>query len=70
LNELFLWKSSDEASKEKVADELADIFSYAILLSEYYNFDIIQIVESKLAKNASRYPVEKSRGVATKYNQL
>lgn len=70
LNELFLWKHSDEANKEKVKDELADVFAYAILLAEKYDFDINEIVASKIKKNAEKYPVDKSKGSAKKYNEL
>lgn len=70
LNELFLWKSSDEADLGKIKEELADVFAYSILLAEKYNLDINEIVLSKLKKNAEKYPVEKSKGTAKKYNEL
>jgi NTP pyrophosphatase (non-canonical NTP hydrolase) len=70
LNELFLWKSSEEADLEKIKEELADVFAYSILLAEKYNLDINEIVLSKLEKNAEKYPVEKSKGTAKKYNEL
>lgn len=70
LNELFLWKHHDEANKEKVKEELADIFAYAILLAEKYDFDINEIVTSKIQKNGEKYPVDKSKGSAKKYNEL
>ncbi|HEY0899469.1 MAG: nucleotide pyrophosphohydrolase [Daejeonella sp.] len=34
LNELFLWKNSEDADLEKVKEELADVFAYALLLAE------------------------------------
>lgn len=70
LNELFLWKRPDEADKEKVKEELADIFAYAILLAEKYDFDINEIVLGKIQKNGEKYPVNKSKGSAKKYNEL
>ncbi len=70
LNELFLWKQPDEANKEKVKEELADVFAYAILLAEKYGFDINEIVASKIQKNSEKYPVDKSKGSAKKYNEL
>lgn len=70
LNELFLWKQPDEANREKVKEELADVFAYAILLAEKYDFDINEIVASKIQKNAEKYPVDKSKGSAKKYNEL
>lgn len=70
LLELFLWKSPDEANKEKVKEELADIFAYAFLLAEKYQLDIKSIVLEKIKKNGEKYPVDKSKGNAKKYNEL
>ena len=53
-----------------VKDELADVFAYALLLAEKYNFDVKQIVLDKIEKNAQKYPVNKSKGCATKYTEL
>jgi NTP pyrophosphatase (non-canonical NTP hydrolase) len=47
LNEVFLWKKSEEANPAKVEEELADVFAYAILLAEKYNLDINEIVLNK-----------------------
>ncbi|MEB0262588.1 MULTISPECIES: nucleotide pyrophosphohydrolase [unclassified Mucilaginibacter] len=70
LNELFLWKKSEEANVEKIKDELADVFGYALLLAEKYNFDIVEIVNNKITKNNEKYPVDKAKGNAKKYTEL
>lgn len=70
LNEIFLWKKSEEADVEKIKDELADVLAYAILLAERYNLDINQIVLDKIEKNAQKYPADKARGSAKKYDEL
>ena len=70
LLEEFLWKKHEEAKVEKVKEELADVFAYAFLLADKYDFDIKQIVLDKIKKNGMKYPVEKSKGTAKKYNQL
>jgi NTP pyrophosphatase (non-canonical NTP hydrolase) len=70
LLELFLWKNADEANKEKVKEELADIFAYAFLLAEKYQLDIKDIVLEKIKKNGEKYPIDKSKGNAKKYNEL
>lgn len=70
LNELFLWKTSEQADPQKVKEELADVLTYAILLADQYKFDIPAIVREKLQKSAAKYPVEKAKGKATKYDQL
>ena len=70
LLEEFLWKKSEEAKIEKVKEELADVFAYAFLLAEKYDFDVKEIVLEKIKKNGIKYPVEKAKGTATKYNNL
>lgn len=70
LLELFLWKSAEAADPNKVKSELADILSYSLLLCEKYDFDPNQIVLDKLKENAIKYPINKSKGVSTKYTEL
>lgn len=70
LLELFLWKQAEDANKDKVKEELADIFAYGLLLSHHYGFDLSEIVKEKIAANAEKYPIEKSKGSAKKYNEL
>jgi len=70
LLENFLWKSAAQADMDKVKEELADVFAFAFLLAEQYGFDVKQIVLEKIAKNALKYPVEKSKGTAKKYTEL
>jgi NTP pyrophosphatase (non-canonical NTP hydrolase) len=70
LLESFLWKKPEEADKEKVKEELADVFAYAFLLADKYDFNIEQIVLEKIKQNAEKYPVDKAKGSAKKYNEL
>ena len=70
LLESFLWKSSEQADADKVKEELADVFAFAFLLADEYGFDVKQIVLEKIEKNALKYPVAKSRGIAKKYTEL
>lgn len=70
LLELFLWKGNEEFDKNKLEDELADIFSYGLLLAEKHNLNISEIVNKKIAKNSKKYPVIKAKGTAKKYNEL
>lgn len=73
LNELFLWKDareSENVNKEKLKEELADVFAYAFLLAERHNLDVKQIVLDKIKKNGEKYPVEKAKGTAKKYDEL
>jgi len=70
LLELFLWKDPADADKEKVKEELADIFAFGLLLAEKYEFDFKEIILDKIKKNAEKYPVEKAKGTSKKYNEL
>jgi NTP pyrophosphatase (non-canonical NTP hydrolase) len=70
LNQVFLWKNPNDADIEKVKEELADVIAYALLLVQKYDLDINEIVLNKLKKNAEKYPVNKSKGTAKKYNEL
>ncbi|MGB5819846.1 MAG: nucleotide pyrophosphohydrolase [Saonia sp.] len=70
LLELFLWKDAEDAKKEKIKEELADVFAYALLLAEKYNFDVEEIILDKIKKNGIKYPIDKSKGTAKKYNEL
>ena len=70
LLESFLWKSAEQANQDEIREELADVFAYALLLADHYDFDVKQIVLEKIAKNGLKYPVEKSKGSAKKYTKL
>lgn len=70
LLEAFLWKEPEDVNIEKVKEELADVLNYALQIATKYDLNVQQIVLDKLAKNAEKYPVEKAKGVATKYNEL
>ena len=70
LLELFLWKTPEQADKEKIKEELADIFSYALLLADKYNLDVEEIISDKIKLNAKKYPIDKAKGTAKKYNEL
>ncbi len=73
LNELFLWKTTEESElvdKNKLKEELADVLAFSLLLVEKHGFDLKEIVLEKIRKNNEKYPVEKSKGSAKKYNEL
>ena len=73
LNELFLWKDSVESEntdKEKIKEELADIFAFAFLMAEKHSFDVKKIVLDKIKLNKEKYPIDKAKGSAKKYNEL
>src|ERR1700704_781366 len=74
LVEHFLWQTDAEAvekaQSEEVADELADILYNWLLFSHENDIDLVKAFENKIAKNAKKYPVEKSKGRKEKYDRL
>jgi len=73
LNEIFLWKTTEESElvdREKLKEELADVFAFSLLLAGKHGLDVKEIVLEKIRKNGEKYPVEKSKGTAKKYNEL
>ena len=76
LLEHFQWKTLDEINecaknnKDELSQELADIAMYLFELADNLEINLPEAIESKLKKNAQKYPVEKAKGSAKKYNKL
>lgn len=70
LNECFLWKNPNQANIDKIKEELADVFNYALILADKYGLDIEDICLEKIKRNAEKYPVEKSKGKSNKYTEI
>lgn len=68
LLECFQWNS--EYDLDEVKEELADVINYCLLMADKLGVDAKQIVLDKMEKTAKKYPVEKSKGVSTKYDKL
>lgn len=74
--EHFQWLTFEQASdlpkktREEVALECADVLLFLLRLCDKLDIDLATAAKKKLALNAKKYPVEKSRGKATKYNKL
>lgn len=59
LLELYQWKTSEEGNQqtERLKEELADVLIYSYMLADNLNFDIDEIIQEKLIKNAVKYPL-------------
>ena len=68
LLEVFQY-SDKEKSVDKVKEELADVFMYAMLLADRYHLDIDQIINEKMDSNEKKYPAEMVKGSSKKYNE-
>ena len=69
LLECFQWNDTDY-DLEHVKEELADVLNYCIQMSQVLNLDIVDILNDKMDKTEKKYPLEKSKGVFTKYDKL
>lgn len=78
LMEPFLWVSPEEARRlaadparqPRIADELADVVVYALQFANMAGIDLSSAIATKMAANAAKYPVERSRGRSDKYTEL
>lgn len=70
LLEVFLWRKNEDFNKDKLEEELADVFMFGLLLATKNNIDINKIILNKLQKNAEKYPIDKAKGKSDKYDEL
>ena len=76
IAEIFQWLTEEQSKRlppkevDHLRDELADTFVYLLKLAGHYKIDLIEAAHRKLEKNAKKYPVEKSKGIAKKYDEL
>jgi NTP pyrophosphatase (non-canonical NTP hydrolase) len=77
LLEIFQWLDADQAeavlevgpTHDKVAQELADVMIYCLRLADKLHIDLPRAIDDKIAENAAKYPVDLSKGSATKYSE-
>ena len=73
LLEVFQWSASDtecEDKMDKIKEELADVLCYCILMADRCGLDMDEIVQKKMIRNAEKYPVEKAKDSAKKYDEF
>lgn len=75
LLEVFQWRDLQAADltpgdRRRIAEETADVVTYCMLLADKAGFDLLDAVRDKLAQNREKYPAEKARGRADKYDRL
>jgi dCTP diphosphatase len=76
LLEPFQWLNESEsrdpppATRAAVEEEMADVLLYLVRLADRLDVDLAQAARTKMARNAEKYPVEKSRGSSRKYDEL
>ena len=73
LLEVFQWSGSDtvcEEKKDKIREELADVLNYCVLMADACDLDMDEIVQEKIKRNNQKYPVDKAKDSAKKYDEL
>ena len=74
LLEIFQWLPEnppyDATVNEKSSEEIADILIYAIMFSRKLNIDMEKAILNKIERNEMKYPINKAKGIAKKYNEL
>ena len=78
LAEVIQWKSDQEVieflnsaeGKNKLSEEVADVAIYLLRICQQQNLDFVDILNKKMELNSQKYPVNKSKGNALKYNEL
>ena len=68
LLECYQW--NDNANIDDVKEELADVMNYCLQMCNVLNVDPIDIINKKMDKTEKKYPIEKAKGVSTKYDKL
>lgn len=76
LLEWFQWRKPDEIKqmlesdkREQLEDEIADVAVYLSYLCHDLGIDLNRAVKNKMVKNAAKYPRDKVKGRADKYNE-
>lgn len=76
LLEVFQWLTEEQSrhlppTKQKaVEEEIGDVTILLLALADQLGVDVLEAARKKLEHNRAKYPVEKSRGRAEKYNEL
>jgi NTP pyrophosphatase (non-canonical NTP hydrolase) len=65
--EHYQWRKSKEADPAKIAEELADVYYWVLLMSHYLDIDLPAAFEAKMKQNDAKYPVAKAKGKKEKY---
>ncbi len=79
LQEKFLWRSKEEiltkmkedpVYRKEVEEEFADVVIFCLNFANATEIDIAKAVTDKVDKNNKKYPLEKAKDTAEKYNKL
>lgn len=75
LVEIFQWLTEEQSAaldagqRQRAAGELADILWFLVRIADRLDIDLLQAAGEKLERNAAKYPAERVRGQALKYDE-
>lgn len=75
LLEIFQWLTEEESaaldarSRQRAAEELADVLVYLVRIADRLDIDLLRAAAGKLEQNAIKYPADRVRGQARKYDE-
>ena len=75
LVEVFQWLTEEQSAtldadrRRRAAEEMADVLWYLVRIADRLDIDLLQAAGEKLERNAARYPAERVRGQARKYDE-
>ncbi len=75
LVEIFQWMTETESEnldrykKQAAEEEIADVMTYLIRLSDRLDINLVTAVERKLEINKKKYPADLVRGRSQKYSE-
>lgn len=67
--EQMLEMMQDVKKRERISEELSDVFFFLLRFSQMYDFDLEKGLQEKIQKNNAKYPVELVKGNNQKYNE-
>jgi dCTP diphosphatase len=74
--EIFQWLTQEQSynldkdKKSHLEQEIGDVMIYLTNLADTFDIDPIKAAKKKIALNAKKYPIDKSKGLAKKYTEL
>ena len=74
--EHFQWLTEEQSQNmppmklDEIKAEIGDVLIYLVRLADQLGIDPIEAARAKVAVNDKKYPVEKSKGNARKYNEI
>ena len=76
LAEIFMWLTAEQSRQltpeklQDARDEIGDVLICLLNLADQLGVDAVAAALQKMDKNRAKYPVDKAKGLAKKYDEL